>query len=151
MEAPPKEANISDAKLPESRKQSLFPAFCIECPAHSGFAFFLLDLRPQRAIAVIGGHVQAIHDGHASGQFALSFDLDIVRTPLSSDRWIERNAHGNRIGQRYPVFSRLDLVSLARLAVALDGEMSDCIVESENAGHIAFSHDRVSAAKVPAD
>jgi len=100
--------------LPEGRKESLLPAFGLDCRTHFGARFILRDACPHISIAAIGGHVQSIHNRHATRRLTVSFHIHAMRAPLSSGAEVECNGHGNRIRQRNAVFPGLFQVSLSR-------------------------------------
>src|SRR5664279_874480 len=136
--------------LPQSRKQRFFPAPVVDGPTDFSFALLLQHICPDRLIAVIGGHVQAIDYGHASCQLALRLNVDEVLAPIRSDGWIKRNRHGNWIGQRNTIFAGLHFVSLAGMAVALDGKLRERSMETQDARDVVFANYCFSSGKMPA-
>src|SRR5207244_8624354 len=89
---------------------------------------------PHAAVARIAGDVEAVDDSHAAGQFAGGLDLDVMRRTLGAHARIERDGHGERIGQGDADLAALHAVGLHRDAVAVDGEVGELGVERADAG-----------------
>jgi hypothetical protein len=102
-------------------------------------------------IALILRHVQSIDDCHATGQLALCLNLDVVFAPIRSDRGIEGDTHGHRIRKANSIFTGLGFVSLARMAVALNGEMRELGVERLHVRNVVAAQYSGSAAEMPSD
>ena len=79
---------------------------------------------------LIIGDIQAIDHCHPAREFALRLDFHVVLAPVGSHSRIKRQAHRNRIGQADSIFAGLSLQRDARVAVALNGKVSQRRVET---------------------
>src|SRR5580704_11666683 len=138
------------AGLAQRSVKSRLPPGIVNAPADFGSRHLECGL-PYLPIAFVFCNVEAIDYRHATCKFALRLNFDIMFAPVRADGRVECEAHRDRIGQTDSIFTSLNFVCGARVAVALDRESRELGVELQNTRDIAFVEHGLAAAKVPSD
>src|SRR5882762_8896624 len=102
--------------------EDLLPPLIIDGPIDFGLLASIQNRGPNRSIAVVGGHVEAVYHGHAQSQFAGGLHIHIVFALLGDNRRVQRYGHRHRVGQRNSMLTGLLEVSLLSATVALNRE-----------------------------
>ncbi len=84
--------------LLEGEVKGLFPSQVIDSPENHSFVSGDEGLGPDSSIASVGGDVETVDDGHATGEFAVGFDFEEVIGLLGDDRRIQSDGHGYWVG-----------------------------------------------------
>src|SRR5579864_897029 len=71
--------------------------------------------------------------------------------PLRSNRWIQSKCHRNRVRKANSILPGLNLVSLTRVAIALDRKVSKFRIQLLDVSDVRFTEYGVSSGKLPSN
>jgi len=109
-----------------------------------------VGLRPDKAVAGIVRDIEAIHYRHASGEFAGSFDFNIVLARAATEFGVDGDRHGYWIGERDAAFAGLCEVSVLSDGIAADGEFRERRFEGDNFVDVFEAEGGFAATEMPA-
>ena len=123
----------------------------VDEPVDTGFALRDEMMGPEVAVAIVVSDVEAVDDGHATGEFGLGFDIEEMIGVRGDDAGIDGNGHGDRIGEGEAVFAGLFVKGGDGAGVAIDGEGGDGIFVGEELLDFDGRENGLTAAEMPAD
>ena len=135
--------------LPEGGIEGFLPSLVVDGPEDFGALSLFQNWPPNRSIALVPCHVEAVYHGHAASQVARGLHVDVVLGLLRDDGRVQCDGHGDRVRQRNSMLTGLFEVGFLGPAVAFDGEARLGRAKAEHMLDVTWVEGGVTAAEVP--